>query len=488
MAINIIDGFFVGAPYPVDSRITATDSSVRESIEHKYDGLKVFQLDDRNTYTWNESTATWSDDSTGIITSSGGTLNFVPRFSSSYVISNSILFTDHTNGFLLINNDSSVSSANTPRTPLQINEKSSSLPPINFSFKGNSGDTHPTLSYNFYYDSGLATDNSFDNTKPSSIIYLNSGTSPNDGFEFLHRVASSGAGAFTTVGKIYRNSTIGDYQSQWPSGASSSPGISFINQTGTGLFYAAPDLGVSLSGVQVLRISSSNNLGIGTHQPQSKLHLDSGNAAASYLKFTAGTTTGVSSSDGFDVGINASGIPILNSRDNNTIKFQFSNTDYLIFGTSSAVTLDMFGSGVDFIKDSYSYASFLAGGGGLGSPTTQTLTHSFVGTSNDEVVNIEATVVTYIKAFGSANYGGTHKLLGSFKKVGSTTYTQIGNVLNVYSTSDAAGGSSIGTPTFSLAASNTIRVTQANTIAASGEICESWCYFKVVQINASSFA
>lgn len=63
--INIIDGFKVNASAPVDYRIIASNSTDRDAISYKYDGLKVFLLNDRKTYTYNTTTATWSTDMSG---------------------------------------------------------------------------------------------------------------------------------------------------------------------------------------------------------------------------------------------------------------------------------------------------------------------------------------------------------------------------------------------------------------------------------------
>ena len=57
------------------------------------------------------------------------------------------------------------------------------------------------------------------------------------------------------------------------------------------------------------------NVGIGVTTPSVKLHQDNGNATATYHKFTAGTTTGQTSSDGFDVGVDASGNAVLNQKE-----------------------------------------------------------------------------------------------------------------------------------------------------------------------------
>lgn len=64
--------------------------------------------------------------------------------------------------------------------------------------------------------------------------------------------------------------------------------------------------GTSLEAVSNL-INDGTNIGININSPASKLHIDGGDATAVYSKFTAGSTTGLSSSDGLDIGIDASG-------------------------------------------------------------------------------------------------------------------------------------------------------------------------------------
>ncbi|MBL7813867.1 MAG: tail fiber domain-containing protein [Saprospiraceae bacterium] len=73
-----------------------------------------------------------------------------------------------------------------------------------------------------------------------------------------------------------------------------------------------------------MRIDSSGNIGIGILTPSVKLHQDNGTATANYHKFTAGTTTGQTTSDGFDVGVDASGNAIL---DQNEAKDVIINTN-----------------------------------------------------------------------------------------------------------------------------------------------------------------
>lgn len=60
MSINIIDNFSVNVSKPIDSRMVVANSTARNSITYKYDGMKVFQQDDRKTYIWNSGTSTWT--------------------------------------------------------------------------------------------------------------------------------------------------------------------------------------------------------------------------------------------------------------------------------------------------------------------------------------------------------------------------------------------------------------------------------------------
>src|SRR5581483_10899598 len=53
--------------------------------------------------------------------------------------------------------------------------------------------------------------------------------------------------------------------------------------------------------------NTNNRLGIGIAAPQSRIHIDSGTGVGSHVRFTAGTTTGQTSTDGLEIGIDASG-------------------------------------------------------------------------------------------------------------------------------------------------------------------------------------
>ena len=73
--------------------------------------------------------------------------------------------------------------------------------------------------------------------------------------------------------------------------------------------------------------TASGNVGIGTIIPANALSIDEGTATASYLQFTAGTTTGQLATDGFEVGIDASANAIINQQENLPLMIYTNNTE-----------------------------------------------------------------------------------------------------------------------------------------------------------------
>lgn len=89
MAIQIIDGFQVNTALPIDNRIVASGSSARNAIPYKYHGLRVFDISNNIPYVWNGSS--WiSENASGIAGS--GTTDYIPLYTSSNIISNSLLY------------------------------------------------------------------------------------------------------------------------------------------------------------------------------------------------------------------------------------------------------------------------------------------------------------------------------------------------------------------------------------------------------------
>ncbi len=71
----------------------------------------------------------------------------------------------------------------------------------------------------------------------------------------------------------------------------------------------------------------NDRIGLGITSPSVLLHQDQGTGNATYHKFTAGSTTGTTATDGFDVGIDASGNAILRQNENLPLIFQTNGTE-----------------------------------------------------------------------------------------------------------------------------------------------------------------
>ena len=90
MAISLIDNFNINTTKPIDSRMVVDNSTQRTSIQFKYNGLKVFQTDNRITYVWNSILNIWEIDNSGL--SKNGNENFLPIFGIDDSLQNSIIY------------------------------------------------------------------------------------------------------------------------------------------------------------------------------------------------------------------------------------------------------------------------------------------------------------------------------------------------------------------------------------------------------------
>lgn len=161
MAINIIDGFYVGSSTPIDSRFVVTNSTERTAIEYKYDGLKVFQRDTRETYIWNSTTSIWDLEGSGALSGSG-TLNYVAAWKGGATLGTSSLYYSYPR--IGLNNTS-------PQSLFDIKDPvgSESLA-LNVRRISGSQDS-VVLGYNWYYSSGDQRNTSL---KPSTKIEFGS--------------------------------------------------------------------------------------------------------------------------------------------------------------------------------------------------------------------------------------------------------------------------------------------------------------------------
>ena len=331
MPINIADQFKVNVSLPIDSRIVASGSN-KDLIQFKYDGLRVFDTSNRLTYIWNATTSTFS---VADINGSGQT-NYMTRWSSTGLTSSGIYYAVGSS----INKGNVGINTSSPQAVLQINSDTGTSQPFVI-HKG----TATLLAYNFYNN---GSDNSFDPTVGSGAIrFINDGAidfltrdynasainSSND-VNLAFRIQVAGGRAFlfrdlVLSGNTTTPSTSLYLRSQNAFSTAALPDVTWYNNDNTGIFHPAnSQIGFSIQGSQRARLTSTGLLlgGNGTGSPITpfnKLHLDNGNGVASYLQFTAGTTTGTGGADGFLVGINSSGYPVLQSTDNFAISTTF---------------------------------------------------------------------------------------------------------------------------------------------------------------------
>lgn len=162
MAIPLIDNFIISVKKPIDSRRAVANATERNAIPtaYRWDGMDVFQRDDRKTYTWNDVTQAWTtvtDFSLGT-----GVLNSITFWNSTTTIGSSFMYlkpVTGSNGYIGIN-------TNNPKSELQISSNGGSGVPMYFG--SNSGGN--TISDN--YVNGGAIDNT---SRGSSNIYSNNG-------------------------------------------------------------------------------------------------------------------------------------------------------------------------------------------------------------------------------------------------------------------------------------------------------------------------
>jgi len=146
MAINIIDGFYLGNSVPIDSRFVVADSIERIAIVYKYDGLKVFQRNTRETWVWNSDTSSWNLEGASS-TSGSGTSNYVAQWITSTSLGNSIIYATYSTGRVGIND-------NNPLTTLSLKDYLGSSSPLSLNIRYiNVSSDSAVVGYNWYYNS-----------------------------------------------------------------------------------------------------------------------------------------------------------------------------------------------------------------------------------------------------------------------------------------------------------------------------------------------
>lgn len=433
MSINIASQFKLNAYIPIDSRIVASGSTARGAIQFKYDGLRVFDTSDRITYTWDESVSSWQNSD---ITATGQA-NYMTRWATSTGLTSSGIYyqvgsninkgkvginTSSPEGILQINSDSGSSQ------PFVIHKGSSTL--LAYNFYNNGNDQY----FDFTVGSGairFINDGSIDFlTRSIGTVAMNSSNEANLAFRIQH----PGGRAFLLRDLVLSGNTLSPQsalylRSQSVLSTSALPDVAWYNDDNTGIFHPSiHQIGFSIQGTQRARLTQTGLLlgGSNIQVPANKLHLDNGNGQASYIQFTAGSTTGTGAANGFLVGVNALGFPVLQSASNpiSTVfgtkhRHKLEPNSFTIYSDSSGVaSSDIIGFNATRVIRSTNEKSVSAS-----SPQNALLIGLSVPVSS--LCSLEITFVTMLQITSSSSRQfKTQKLLISFSvsSAGSITH------------------------------------------------------------------
>lgn len=302
MSINITDGFNINYAAPVDYRMVATNSTARLAITYKYNGLKVFQTDNRNTYIWNSTSSSWSIENSDKI-SGTGSVNRVPKFTGT---------NSTTGSWELGNSPISASGSNVginttdPKgsyTYLQIggtsttedsNWYSGQSLPLTFHKGGTT-----VIGYN-WYSTGLGPAYFDSNSGSSKIVFYQGdiifSTRPGLGSLINNMVITSGTTSNNFNSVIFtQNMSILDKSAMIRSGLTShstqtTPDFTWFNNNTTGIFMpSANTIAFTNNGTESVRINSSGYVGIGNSNPTYSLTVNGVVQGRSVLIKTIGT-------------------------------------------------------------------------------------------------------------------------------------------------------------------------------------------------------
>jgi hypothetical protein len=130
---------------------------------------------------------------------------------------------------------------------------------------------------------------------------------------------------------------------------------------------------------------ANNRLGLGLTTPRSRIHIDAGTGTASNIKFTAGTTTGQTATDGFDLGISATGAAEIRQRENLGLSLFTNNSErFSIQGNGNVRSFGNFRY-ASLTEDFTNYTTF----NGITSLTSAaSASHIFTGTATGQIVRL----------------------------------------------------------------------------------------------------
>jgi hypothetical protein len=143
MSIQVIDNFDINVSKPLDNRLVVGPNSfyqTRHDIQWKYEGLRIWDLNDSQPYVYNG--LTWSAEATATL-QGPGTPSFIPKYSGTGNVSNSLansviceLF-DSVNTNILIGYTPPIVQSNNPQPTARLQVKGHIRTEFPYGFFGN---------------------------------------------------------------------------------------------------------------------------------------------------------------------------------------------------------------------------------------------------------------------------------------------------------------------------------------------------------------
>ncbi len=256
MAINVIDGFRVNSPNPVDYRMVVNTIAARNAIQYKYDGMRVFVIADRKTYTYILLNGQWDVDISG-------TPDRIPVFNSTgAALGDSIISQSASNVITLNDTDSFIRS--TGRLTLSAGTDTSAGSNVVI-IGGSSSNTGGNI--RIYGGTGGTLNGdvflSF-NTSPIGRVGIRTNT-----FDSGVSLQVSGNATFNNTLRVVSNATFNSATSSIVSAAhivstnnystKASPDYTWSGNTNTGIFHPeANKIGISSNGLNKVLINPTN--------------------------------------------------------------------------------------------------------------------------------------------------------------------------------------------------------------------------------------
>lgn len=118
-------------------------------------------------------------------------------------------------------------------------------------------------------------------------------------------------------------------------GTAALPSFAPAGDPDTGLWAPSGNtLALSTGGTEAVRVDSTQNVGIGTSSPGTRLHIANSGATDTYLRATNSAATG-----GFDVGVAASGACYVWNRNNTTLAFGINNAERMTIALDGVIRI-----------------------------------------------------------------------------------------------------------------------------------------------------